>query len=117
MISTRVHAAIDYAFPALIAALSGAPTRGRGTRRLMRAVPAWNYGYSALTRYEGGLVPVIGMPTHLALDTAGALAFLGGAALMRREPARERWLLAGLGLAQLAVIAASDARPAPARAR
>lgn len=112
MIPTRLHALTDYLFPAGIAALSLSPRRGRATRRIMRVGPVWHYGYTLLTRYEGGLVPALGMRTHLACDAVGALTFVGAAALLRDEPARDRLLLAALGLAELALIAASD-RDAP----
>ena len=43
----------------------------------MRAGPVWHLGYTLLTRYEGGLVPTIGMRTQLASDAIGALTFVG----------------------------------------
>lgn len=108
MIPTRVHAVTDYAFPALIAALSRRPGRGPATRRIMQVGPVWHAAYTVLTRYEGGLIPVLSMRTHLACDAVGALGFVGAAALLRGEPARDRLLLAALGLGELLLIAASD---------
>jgi hypothetical protein len=113
MIPSRLHALADYLLPAVIAALSLSPRRGQATRRIMQAGPVWHYGYTVLTRYEGGLVPSIPMRTHLACDAAGALTFVGAAALLQDEPVRDRLLLAALGLSELAVIALSD-RDAPA---
>lgn len=78
----------------------------------MQAGPFWHYGYTVLTRYEGGLVPAITMRTHLACDAVGALASVGAAALLRDEPIRDRLLLAAIGLSELAVVAMSD-RQAP----
>ena len=112
MIPTRLHAFADYLLPAVVAALSRSPRRGPRTRRIMQAGPVWHYGYTVLTRYEGGLVPSISMRTHLACDAAGALAFVGAAALLQDEPVRDRVLLAALGLGELAVIAMSE-RDAP----
>ena len=66
--------------------------------------------YSALTDYEAGLARRIGMETHLALDLRGALTLCGAGLLLRGHPTRERGLLFGLGLAELAVIALSDDR-------
>lgn len=111
MIPTRQHAVAEYLLPAAIAALSLSPRRGRATRRIMKVGPVWHYGYTMLTRYEGGLVPAIGMPTHLACDAVGALGFVGAAALLQDEPARDRLLLAAIGLGELAVIAASRRHP------
>ncbi|CAO4184015.1 hypothetical protein [Methylorubrum extorquens] len=108
MISTRLHAFSDYVIPATIALLGQAPGRGPGTRRIMEIGPPWHLAYTLVTRHEGGLVPHLSMRTHLALDALSALTFVGAGILMRREPARDRALLVGLGLAELAWIALSD---------
>jgi Domain of unknown function (DUF4336) len=50
------------------------------------------------------------METHLTLDLLGALTLCGAGTFMRRHPVRERSLLFGLGLAELAVIILSDVR-------
>lgn len=112
MIPTRVHAVTDYLFPALIALLSR--RRGMAARRIMQVGPVWHIAYTILTRYEGGLVPALSMRTHLACDAAGALSFLGAAALLCDEPAEDRLLLAALGLGELALIALSE-REVPTR--
>ncbi len=112
MIPTRLHALADYLLPAAIVALSLSPHRGRATRRIMQAGPVWHYSYTLLTRYEGGLAPAISMRAHLACDVAGALTFVGAAALLQDEPIRDRLLLAAIGLSELAVIAMSE-REAP----
>jgi hypothetical protein len=110
MIGIRTHAALDYAVPAAVLALAAAPGRGRGARATMTGVSAWNCAYSLVTAYEGGLVPVIGLRTHLACDTAGALGFLAAAALMRRARPGDRLLLGLIGAAQLLVVGLSDDR-------
>jgi hypothetical protein len=106
MVPSRVHAVTDYVFPALIAALSR--RRGAATRRIMQVGPVWHYAYTILTRYEGGLVPVLSMRTHLTCDAVGALGFVGAAALLRDEAPSDRILLAALGLGELALIALSE---------
>jgi hypothetical protein len=112
MIPSRVHAVIDDVFPALIAALSR--HRSPAVRRIMRVGPAWHYADTLLTRYEGGLVPALSMRTHLAYDAAGALSFVGAAALLKDAPATDRLLLADLGLSALALIAVNE-REEPVR--
>ena len=84
---------------------------GRPVRTLMTLGPIWHLGYTVLTRYEGGVTPRLSMKTHLTLDSASALTFAAAGLLMRRQPAAHRLLLAGIGLAELALVARSRSRP------
>ena len=76
VISTRTHGAIDYLTgarlllaPALLG-ISDEPAAARGLRAAGLAAMA----YSLLTDYEFGLVRIIPMPAHLAMDaTSGVL--------------------------------------------
>ena len=111
MVPTRIHALSDYLLPLGIAALSRNRRLGAPVRWLMTLGAAWHLSYALLTRYEGGAVPRIGMRTHLALDKASALSFVASGLLMRRQPTAQRLLLAGIGLAELALVARSSARP------
>ena len=73
--------------------------------------PAWHLGYSVLTRYEGGAVPLLSMRQHLACDAVGALSFLAAGLFWRREPPEHRLLVAAIGISELAVIAMTDRVP------
>lgn len=105
---TGWHAAIDYLLAAGTLALGLSRPPRTAARRVLLGVPAWNAGYTVLTDYEGGVVPLLSMREHLLCDTAGALALLGTGLLATRDAPRDRWLLAGLGAAELLVIALSD---------
>ena len=88
---TRLHGVIDYLWGA---ALLLAPRLlrlrpGSAEARVAQAAGAGAIGYAALTDYELGLVPVLSMRQHLALDIAG------GAAL-----AASPWLLGFAGRAR-----------------
>jgi hypothetical protein len=107
MISTRTHAVMDYLLPLGIAALAASGKFRPPLQRLMTVGPVYHLSYTVLTRHEGGLVPIIPMRKHLALDALGALAFLGAGTLLRRQPGAHRWLVAGIGAAELATIALS----------
>ena len=72
-----MHAVTDYLLPLGIAGLAASVWFGGPVRRIMQVGPAWHLGYVLRTRYEGGLLPLLGMRTHLACDGAGALSFLG----------------------------------------
>src|SRR4051794_27655918 len=74
LISTRLHGIIDYTVSACFTALTRSRRLPLPVRGVLRSAAAYHAGYSALTDYEAGLRPVIGMRTHLALDTLGALA-------------------------------------------
>jgi hypothetical protein len=75
VISTRTHGAIDYvtgagllAAPALLG-ISDEPAASR----LLRGAGLAAIGYSLLTDYEFGLVRVIPVPAHLAMDAASGV--------------------------------------------
>jgi hypothetical protein len=107
VISTRTHGAIDYATgagmlaaPALLG-ISDEPAAAR----TLRAAGLVAMAYSLLTDYEFGLVRIIPMPAHLAMDaTSGVLLAASpwlfgfaprGAALP--SDARGHWPLGGAG--------------------
>jgi len=75
IISTKTHGAIDYltgagllAAPSLLG-ISDEPAAARTLRAAGLAATA----YSVLTDYEFGLVRVIPMPVHLAMDAASGV--------------------------------------------
>ena len=75
VISTRTHGAIDYltgagllVAPALLG-ISDEPAAARALRAAGLAAVA----YSLLTDYEFGVVRVIPMPAHLAMDAASGV--------------------------------------------
>ena len=77
----------------------------------MQVGPAWHLGYTLLTRHEGGVVPLLGMRTHLACDAVGSLSLLGAGMLLRRQKPVHRLLLAATGLGELALISVTERRP------
>lgn len=78
-IPTRIHGVLDYLVGVLLIAapyLFGFATGG-AKQWLPMILGIGAIGYSLLTRYELGLVPVISMPGHLWLDAlSGALLAL-----------------------------------------
>ncbi|MDJ0389878.1 DUF4336 domain-containing protein [Roseomonas sp. E05] len=111
MIPTRLHGVIDYAVSAALFGLSTSRALPTPVRRVLATAGAGHVSYSVLTDYEGGAYPALTMREHLALDAAAAAAICGAGLLMRRQPAGARALLIGIGLAELAVVAASSATP------
>ncbi|MDP9096425.1 MAG: DUF4336 domain-containing protein, partial [Pseudomonadota bacterium] len=85
MITSRTHAALDAGMVATLAGIAlipGASARTRWTAAIAATIQA---GYSAVTDYEGGIAPRLGMRLHRRCDLASA-AGLGVAALILRSP-------------------------------
>ena len=97
VIPTYVHAIGDYltstAAPLTARRLGVTPT----TRHIVDGMAVVAGMQSLMTDYEGGAMPVMPMRAHLAADMAMGVGLLSTAAMMRRAPARDRQLLAGLG--------------------
>jgi len=114
-IPTRVHGVLDYLTAGvLIAAPAMLGFRKSGAQTwLPAALGVGTIAYSLLTDYELGLVKVIPMPVHLALDAANG-------ALLSASP----WLFGfaeevsaphlGLGIFELGVAAFTQTAPAGA---
>lgn len=112
VLPTRVHGVVDYVWGALLLALPlllGAPlASSEGWIALVFGAGA--ILYSALTRYELGLVPVIPMPVHLALDAVAGLV-LAAAAFLLVDGGPARAVLAAFGV--FAVCASLVTRTSP----
>lgn len=75
-ISTRTHGLIDYAWATAAGTLPAMMNGAAATARLVRGAAAAASASSMVTNYEGGVVRVMPMRMHLALDV------MLGAALM-----------------------------------
>ena len=111
MIPTRIHGMIDYGTAALLGSLSLLPALRPRVRQALGAASAFHAATAAITDYEAGLYAGVTMRQHLALDTAGAVALCTAGLAMRGEPNRQRALLIGSGLAEMAVIALTSKQP------
>ena len=109
-ISTKQHGVADYLFAgsalALPRALPASPRVRRGLDGSAAAVTVM----SALTRYELGLVKLLPMRAHLALDLVVGPLFVAVPPLLRREARETRGAIAALGLAGTAVALLTEAR-------
>ncbi len=110
IIPTRVHAVVDYvtgptlvALPALLG-FEGTPAVA------LRAAGAGVLAQSALTRYELGLIRVLPMPAHLAVDaaTGAALAVVGAVA---GGSGRARAATIGAGVMEIAAALTTQTSP------
>lgn len=119
LISTRTHAAGDYAGGALML-LSATFVRDRRAGVLLGLAGAGTLAASASTDYELGLWRKLPMPVHLALDAGtGALMMTGALLFRQRRGTRlSSWLPPMLiGAGELAGAALTERRPADAAER
>lgn len=114
LISTRTHAAGDYAGGALMLAAAQIPlVRDRRAATLLRAAGAATLATAALTDYELGIWRKLPVPVHLALDAASGALMAGSAMLLRRSGAGVgSWLPHALiGVGELAGAVVTERAP------
>lgn len=113
VIPTRLHGAIDYLVSVLVLALPFMAGEQGGLRWVFAAVGCAGIIYSLITDYEWGVVRLLPMPWHLALDGVFGVAMLALGILL--------WLSllgvisAVIGIAALILAAITELRPRPAR--
>ncbi len=109
---TRLHGIVDYIWGALALAtpwLLGFASGTPGFLLMFVGVSAWVYSFA--TDYEWGVVPMLPMPAHLALDGAGGL-FLMAAPWLFGFADRVSWPYLAFG--GFSVVASLITRTAPA---
>ena len=99
--STSTHGVIDYVAGAAFIALPRLLDLGQPAGALLQAAGGGAFIYSALTNYERGVLRVIPMKGHLALDALSGGALLGAAMVLKDEAPRDRAVLAGVGLFEI----------------
>ena len=108
MIHSRTHAKLDFGASAVFAGLALCPAVPAHARRSLAAASAYRAIYCALTDYEGGIVPRIGMAQHRALDLFGAAGLcLSG---LFAGPGQGRALLLAAAATEVGMVALSDRR-------
>jgi hypothetical protein len=112
MISTRIHAAGDYAGGALLLLVSSR-LRDRRAAAVLGATGASTLATAALTDNELGVWRKLPMPVHLALDAATGAVVTSWAMRRRRTGTRAAgWVAqAAIGAGELALAALTDRRP------
>lgn len=98
-ISTRAHGVIDYAWIAAARALARAVENATQTARLVRNASTAAGLVSMTTDYEMGIVRLIPMRAHLALDYALCAVLLVSPLFLRRAERRAAVVPVALGVA------------------
>lgn len=108
-ISTNFHGVLDYLSAGVLYALPRLLGWNQRTTRMMSAAATGTVLYSLVTRYELGVIKLLPMNAHLALDaTSGALFCAAPFAFLDTE-AEVRAALIGIGLFEMAVPLLTDA--------
>lgn len=111
LFSTRVHGVLDYSSVALLCVLPRALGWSTAVTRLLTGSALATLAYSLLTRYELGLVKILPMPAHLALDGASGALLCGAALALSDEEPGVRAALTGLGLFEITASLTTQTQP------
>jgi hypothetical protein len=113
LLSTKAHGSIDYATAGALLVAPRVLGLSERVTTLLTGAALGTLGYSLLTRYERGLVRVLPMRAHLALDLAQGAALCAAPLLLPDEDDAVKAALVGLGVFELAVTLATDPNPGP----
>ena len=101
-VSTKTHGVLDYLSVGTLLALPRALGWGPRPTNLLTGAAVGTLAYSLLTRYELGLVRILPMPGHLALDALQGALLCAAPALLPDEDGSVAAALVGLGAFELA---------------
>ena len=111
-ISTRTHGVLDYLSVGALCAIPRMLGWDRRVTTLLTGAAAGTLLYSALTRYELGLVKLLPMPAHLALDGASGVLLCAAPFLFLDEKPPPAAGLVGIGLFELGASLLTQTSPA-----
>ena len=102
-ISPTQHGIADYLFAASTLVLARRLPAGRNSRRLLHATTGGVLALGALTRYPLGLLKVVPMKAHVAVDLATDALLAAATLLLRAEDGKVKGAITGLAAAGTAV--------------
>jgi hypothetical protein len=108
--STKTHGVIDYVASGIFAILPKAAGFSSKVTALLEATAGSAAMYSAITNYELGMVKMLPMKAHLALDALSGGMLLGAAMIFDDEDEAARATLAGIGLFEIAAALTTQTR-------
>src|SRR3954462_4673524 len=101
LISTRLHAFLDFATVGFAMALPQLLPCNRSTKTAITTLALSKLGYSLITRHELGLMKLIPMPLHLALDGVAGAGMIATPFLLDEDDIPTTACCVGLGLFDL----------------
>ncbi len=111
LFSTKVHGVLDYLTSATLPALPRMLGWSQGVTTLLTVAGGSALVYSLLTRYELGLVKVLPMKAHLALDFMSGATLCAGPLLFPDEETSVKGALIGLGLFEIGASLMTETEP------
>ena len=112
IIPTKVHGVLDYLSAATLATLPRVLGWDSKVTNLLTGAAVGTLVYSLLTEYELGVVPVLPMRAHLALDGMSGASLCAAALRLRdQEEAGVVATLYGLGFFELAAATMTQTQP------
>ncbi|HEU5116093.1 MAG TPA: hypothetical protein VFT74_05390 [Isosphaeraceae bacterium] len=111
LFSTRTHGFLDFVTAGTLMALPRAMGWSDRVTNLLTGVAVGTVGYSLLTRYEMGLVKILPMKAHLALDAASGASLCAASYFLEDESDEVKAALIGLGLFELAAALTTQTEP------
>ena len=109
--STRTHGVLDFLTAGTLVALPRALGWGERVTNTLTNVAIGTVGYSLLTNYEYGVLRVLPMKGHLAIDAMSGAALCAAPAMFPEEDRSTHAALVALGLFEIG--AALLTRPEP----
>jgi hypothetical protein len=110
-ISTRTHGILDYLTAAKLATLPGMLGFSERTTRALQMMAIGKLCYSMLTDNELGLVRLLPMKAHLAMDALNGVALAALPYLLDEDDAAARAVCIGAGLMELSSAAMTQTQP------
>jgi hypothetical protein len=109
-ISTRAHGALDYAWVSAAASVAAAADASRATARFVRSSSVAAGINSMVTDYEAGVLRLMPMRVHLAVDFAIGAALVLSPLFLPKSGRRSVVLSVALGLTACAASLLTEAR-------
>ncbi len=111
LISTKAHGMLDYMTAGTLVALPRALGWSKSATTLLTNMAIGTVGYSLLTRYELGLLKVLPMTGHLALDAMSGALLCGAPFLLLDEDSTVTAAFVALGLFEIGAAVMTDTEP------
>ncbi len=107
-LTTKMHGQMDYASVILLLLVPRILRWNSKMTNLLTAMAAGTLTYSAITRYEWGVAPVLPMRSHLLLDAMSGIFLIMAPKLLRIRNPLYRTALVSFGLFEIAAASATD---------
>jgi hypothetical protein len=113
LISTRLHAFLDFATVGFALAFPRVLPCSRSTRNAITALALGKLGYALMTRHELGLVKLIPMRVHLALDSAAGAGLCALPFMLDEDDPATTACCVGMGLFDIAAAPLTETEMRP----